>query len=105
MIAKVREDEILKRQSLTDALSGIEAGVIGGIAMLVLLAASSLWRDRGWWEIPNLLGSTFYGVRAFRPGIHRATVAGGALQLMICGSVGALFGMLFGRVQSRGRML
>jgi hypothetical protein len=95
----------LIHRNLSRALSGIEAGVIGGMAMLALLATTSLWRNRGWWEIPNLLGSTFYGVRAFRPGPNLATLAGASLQLMICGCVGALFGVLFGRVRSRRRML
>ena len=41
-------------------LSGIEAGIIGGLAMLALLTMTSVLRDHVWWETLNLLGSTFY---------------------------------------------
>jgi hypothetical protein len=91
---------ILKRM-----LHGIEAGVVGGLAMLGLLAAASLWHRHVWWEIPNLLGSTFYHSRAFYTGPGRATLAGGALQLTISGLVGAIFGMICGNVRSRHRLI
>jgi len=57
-------------------LSGIEAGVIGGMAMLTLLVFTSLWRGEPWWMPSNLLGSTFYGARALSGGPGRATLAG-----------------------------
>lgn len=61
--------------------------------MMTLLVASSLMRGRVWWEIPNLLGSTFYGSRAFWSGPGLATIAGLALQLTMTGVLGALFGL------------
>ncbi len=73
--------------------------------MLALLAASSMLGGRGWWEVPNLLGSTFYHGRAFYWGVGRATVAGGALQLTVSGSIGALFGAVCGHVPSRHRLI
>jgi hypothetical protein len=91
---------ILKRM-----LHGIEAGVVGGLAMLGLFAASSMWHRRVWWEIPNLLGSTFYHSRAFYLGPGRATLAGGALQLSMSGMVGAVFGVACGNVRSRHRLM
>ena len=90
---------------LKRTLHGIEAGIVGGLAMLGLLAAASMWHRHGWWEIPNLLGSTFYHYRAFHAGAGSATLAGSALQLTISGLVGAIFGALSGNVRSRHRLI
>jgi hypothetical protein len=90
---------------LKRAIYGIEAGVVGGIAMLALLAAASMWQRHVWWEIPNLLGSTFYHSQAFYYGPNKATLAGGALQLAISGSLGAVFGVACGNVRSRHRLI
>jgi hypothetical protein len=85
-------------------LHGIEAGIVGGLAMLGLLAAVSMWHRHVWWEIPNLLGSTFYHSRAFL-GLGKATIAGGALELSMCGVVGAVFGVTCGNVRRRHRLI
>lgn len=73
--------------------------------MLGMLAAWSMWHRHVWWEIPNLLGSTFYHSRAFYSGPGKATLAGGALQLTMTGSVGAIFGAICGNVRSRHRLI
>ena len=73
--------------------------------MLGLLAAASMWHRRGWWEIPNLLGSTFSRNHAFHAGLGQATVAGSALQLTLSGVVGAIFGVASGNVRSRHRLI
>jgi hypothetical protein len=86
-------------------LSGIEAGVIGGIAMLGLLTCGSLWRGDPWWTPSNLLGSTFYGFPALNAGPNRATLAGGALHIFMTGSIGAVFGLVCGGVQRRRRLV
>ncbi|HLH43555.1 MAG TPA: hypothetical protein VKV74_11240 [Bryobacteraceae bacterium] len=97
------------RDLRTDALlrltGGIEAGVVGGAAMLALLMCGSLVDGRGWWEIPNLLGSTFYGQRAFRGGPAMATLSGAALHFTISGGVGAAFGLICGGIRQRKRLL
>lgn len=85
--------------------SGIEAGIVGGLAMLALQFSESLWDGRVWWEVPNLLGSTFYGPRAFRAGAGMATLAGLALHFVITGCLGGLFGLAFGGIQQRGRLV
>jgi hypothetical protein len=90
---------------LPRVLKGIEAGVVGGLAMLALLAAAALLRGHVWWETPNLLGSTFYGTRAFRAGPGRITIAGGAFHLVITGVVGALFGVACGHLYLRRRLV
>jgi hypothetical protein len=84
---------------------GIEAGVVGGAAMLALLMCGSLVEGRAWWEIPNLFGSTFYGMRAFRSGPAMATLSGAALHFVITGGVGALFGLVCGGMVQRTRLL
>jgi hypothetical protein len=86
-------------------LHGIEAGIVGGLAMLGLLAAASMWHRHVWWEIPNLLGSTFYHSRAFYSGLGKATLAGAALQLTTSGLLGAIFGLTCGHVRSRHRLI
>jgi hypothetical protein len=86
-------------------LSGIEAGVIGGIAMLAMLVSGSLWRGEPWWMPSNLLGSTFYGAQALSAGPGRATLAGGALHIFMTGSIGAAFGLLCGGIRPRRRLV
>ncbi len=86
-------------------LSGIEAGVIGGMAMLTFLVFGSLWRGDPWWMPSNLLGSTFYGARALSAGPGRATLAGGALHVFITGSVGGTFGLVSAGVRRRPRLV
>ncbi len=73
--------------------------------MLAMLVSQSLWDGHVWWEVPNLLGSTFYGPRAFRSGASMATLSGLALHFVITGSLGGLFGLAFGGIQQRGRLL
>lgn len=85
--------------------SGIEAGIVGGIAMLALLVSQSLWDGDVWWEFPNLLGSTFYGPRAFRSGPGMASLAGVALHFVITGCLGGFFGLAFGGIRERGRLV
>src|SRR5258708_34620564 len=87
------------------ALGGVQAGVIGGLAMLAFLAAASMLRHHVWWEMPNLIGSTFYGTRAFFSGPGRITIAGGALHLMMSGLLGILFVEGFGGGRRRGTMM
>ncbi len=89
----------------TRVLIGIQAGVLGGLAMLALLVIGSVWRGHAWWEAPNLFGSTFYGGRVFHSGANLATIAGSAFQLVICGVVGAIFGIASESVRSSRRMI
>jgi hypothetical protein len=83
---------------------GIEAGVVGGMVALGFLVFASILARQGWWQIPNLLGSTFYGNRAFRAGASMATLSGMALQFVITGSIGAAFALVCARIKRRGRI-
>ncbi len=91
--------------ALARLTSGIEAGVIGGLAMLAMLVSGSFLRGHAWWEVPNLLGSTFYGSRAFRSGPSMATVGGTALHFVITGTIGGMFGLACGSIRERRRLI
>ena len=93
------------KQAVPCLLNGIEAGVIGGLGMLALLVSGSLWRGDPWWTPSNLLGTTFYGARTLSIGPSRATLAGCALHIFITGVIGAVFGLLCGRIQRRKRLV
>ncbi len=78
---------------------------MGAGALLTLFAFTSILRRHVWWEVPNLLGSTFYHYRAFYSGPGIATMAGAALELMLGGLVGAVFGAVWGNVRPRHRLI
>ena len=82
---------------LKAAVPGLEAGVLGGFAMLGALAGASVADQDAWWRFPNLLATTFYGARALRSGAGGPPVSGIALLSGIAGAAGAIFGALFGR--------
>jgi len=90
---------------LKAAVTGLEAGVLGGFAMLGALAGASVADQDTWWRFPNLLATTFYGVRALRSGAGWPTVSGIALQIVIAGAAGAVFGALFGRAPGALRVV
>src|SRR5580658_9438809 len=92
-------------QTWSRLASGIEAGIVGGAAMLGMLVSESLWSGHVWWEVPNLLGSTFYGTRALRSGAALSILAGIALQFVITGTLGGLFGLACGGIHQRGRLV
>lgn len=75
-------------------LAGLEAGVLGGVLMLVVLAVHSALRTGSPWTSANLLASTFYGDAAFVPAFRATTFAGVALHLAIAGVLGMLFGFV-----------
>ncbi|MBI4877799.1 MAG: hypothetical protein HY822_24470 [Acidobacteria bacterium] len=82
----------LRRKGL-HLLSGIQAGVMGALAMLVWFAAASLWRQDPWWAFPNLMASGVYGDAVFRLGFGPASWAGMALLVLFAGCWGALIGI------------
>ncbi len=73
--------------------------------MLGMLISESLWSGHVWWEVPNLLGSTFYGTRALRSGTGLSILAGTALHFVITGTLGGLFGLACGGIHQRGRLV
>jgi hypothetical protein len=102
--SKQRVDGLAVGEKWARFSRGIEAGVVGGMVTLGFLVFASILARQGWWQIPNLLGSTFYGNRAFRAGASMATLSGMALQFVISGSIGAAFAFVCGRIKRRGRI-
>jgi hypothetical protein len=82
------------RKSLLDILVGIEAGIIGGVAMLAWFCLTTPLLGLPWWLIPNLLGNSFYGGRGALVGPGFITCVGASVQLVAAGVVGAMNGIL-----------
>jgi hypothetical protein len=86
------------------SLAGLQAGMLGGIVMIALLALVSMLDRRSWWSYPNLLSACFYGPKTIVAGLGWPTVAGAALQLVIAAAAGALFGAAFGNYTGTRRL-
>ena len=99
------EDRNLKPALLVRALAGIEAGVLGGAAMVAWFVLVSLWQDQFWYAVPNLLAGVFYGEFIFRAGFSTVTLAGIAIHIVSGGLVGALFGLFAPADQTPPRMV
>jgi hypothetical protein len=76
-------------------LAGVAAGSLGGVALLTLLSLSSIIDFDPWWRYANLLGTAFYGPMALQTGPGLPTFAGAAVQVLLCGFAGGIFGLLF----------
>ncbi|MGH9657790.1 MAG: hypothetical protein ACRD96_04545 [Bryobacteraceae bacterium] len=85
-------------------LAGLQAGVLGGVAMLAWLSVASVWGGRSIWTAANLLATTFYGEAALRRGFRWATLSGAAFQLVLAGALGVTFGFAVYRIQSEIRV-
>jgi hypothetical protein len=85
-------------------LAGLQAGMFGGAALVAVLMLVSALDRRSWWSYPNLLAACFYGARSIGGGPGWPTVAGIALQLVIAGCGGVLFGGIFGSLSSSRRI-
>jgi hypothetical protein len=80
---------------LRSALGGIEAGVLGALALLGCVMIGSLWERRSVWVVPNLFATTFFGDDAYRNQFLRSSWAGVALVLVVYGVLGMLWGMIW----------
>lgn len=80
-------------KSVLDIVVGVEAGVLGGLLMLVWLALISPILGEPWWLYPNLFASTLYG-ESYRYGSGMITLVGSALHLLLCGTIGAVNGVI-----------
>jgi hypothetical protein len=95
---------LLARRVLS-VLAGIQAGVIGGLAMLVVMSVVSVARHNPWWAYPNLLATALYGGRALHMGPGWPTLAGISIQILTAGIAGLIFGVLSAPVTGGFRML
>jgi len=87
------------------AMAGVEAGILGGLFMMLWLAILSLLQGRSVWSVPKLLASTFYGEAARRRGFRWTTLSGVALHLIVSVVAGLLFGSVVNGIASRGRVM
>ena len=85
-------------------LSGIQAGMLGGIVMVAVLSVLPYFELRSWFTYLNVLGAVFYGPRALSAGPGWITIAGAALQLCIAGAGGALFAVIAMNVSGKFRV-
>jgi hypothetical protein len=87
------------------ALAGIEAGTLGGLAMLGWLVLSSVLNLHSGSELPNFLGSWLNGRPLLHHGFGWATISGLGLHLFISGLIGVLFGLAVGDSRNRFRVM
>lgn len=85
-------------------LLGIQAGMLGGLAMIAVLSILAVFDLRSWWATLNVIGAVFYGPRALSAGEGWTTAAGAAWQLLIAGIGGALFALVFGNVSGGAKL-
>ncbi len=80
---------------LRHALAGLQASVVGVLAMFAGLALASLFHGRSMWVVPNLFATTFFGSEAYRNRLASTSWAGIALTLAIYGVLGVLWGCIW----------
>lgn len=76
------------------ALAGLQAGMLGALAMLLWFGIDSSWDGRSFWREENLFASCFYGNDAARAGFGFRTMPGIALFLIVYSLLGCIFGLL-----------
>jgi hypothetical protein len=86
-------------------LAGLQAGMLGILAMLAWLGVSSAWLQRSFWTPQNLMASLFYGNRAIHPGFAGYTLCGLAIYLILYSLLGALLALVVRDRVSRIRIL
>jgi hypothetical protein len=84
------------RGGVRHALAGVQAGILGALAMLACVMIGAAWNHRSVWSVPNLLATTFFGSDAYRNQLVRTSWSGVALILVIYGSLGMVWGTIFG---------
>jgi hypothetical protein len=83
------------RGGLRSALAGIQAGVLGALALLACVMVGSLWDHRSIWVVPNLFATTFFGDNAYRNQFLRTSWTGVALLLVVYGALGMIWGLVW----------
>jgi hypothetical protein len=82
------------RRRVLHILAGLQSGVLGGVAMLVWLMATSPLHRQPWWAFPNLMASGIFGEAVFRLGFGAASCSGIALLLFMAGLLGSIFALV-----------
>ncbi|HTX33838.1 MAG TPA: hypothetical protein VME43_02420 [Bryobacteraceae bacterium] len=76
--------------ALSSFLAGLQAGMLGILAMLAWLGVSAAWQQRSFWTSENLMASLFYGNRAIHSGFAASTISGLAVYLALYSLLGGL---------------
>lgn len=79
------------------SLAGLQAGVLGGLAVLLFHMLDGAVRGDGFWAFPNLISSAFFPARALSLSLRWETVSGIALHLLISGLLGIVFSIFLAR--------
>ncbi len=86
--------ETRRAGALSSFLAGLQAGLLGVLAMLAWLGISASWQQRSFWTSENLMASLFYGNRAIRAGFAGDTVSGLAVYLLLYSLLGSLLAVV-----------
>lgn len=81
-----------KADSTLRLLAGLETGVLGGLISFVWLSTFCVFYNERLYFAGNLIGSTVLGQQALSLGLGKATLAGVALHLIVCGVLGLVQG-------------
>jgi hypothetical protein len=71
------------QRNLRLTLAGLQAGCLGSLVMIAWWMVAEILQRRSPWLVPNLLATTFYGERVYRPGFMISTWSGVALPMVI----------------------
>jgi hypothetical protein len=82
------------------ALAGLEAGVLGSLVFCGWLMVGSVWLRHSIWAGPNLFAVVVRGPEAYTNAFQPATATGFAFILLLYGSLGVLWGILWRDRQS-----
>ncbi len=90
---------------LASVLAGLQAGMMGTLAMLVWLGMSAVWQRRTFWTSENLLATTFYGGAAVHNGFSFRSISGLALYLLLYSTLGCVFALVAGKRAASPRLV
>lgn len=90
-------------QGTDSFLAGLQAGMLGVLAMLAWLGVSSTWQRRSFWTAENLLASGFPGGPALRADFNTGTLYGVAIYLLLYSLLGAFFAIAIQVTAAPGR--
>jgi hypothetical protein len=91
--------------ALSSFLAGLQAGMLGILAMLAWLGISAAWQQRSFWTSENLMASVFWGRDAIHSGFAGRTVSGLAIYLLLYSLLGGLLGLVLRDKLARMRVL
>jgi hypothetical protein len=80
--------------AFSSLLAGLQGGMTGALAMLLLLGITARFQQRSFWTSENLFASAFFGGAAITDSFTLKTLSGLALWLLLYSLLGAGFALL-----------